>query len=268
MSQGPQHRSIAAHDRVNEIQRDHRQDEQRKKKFPRPAPRQQPFQPRADQSLQRHIEQQEQCNNNQHDRQHRRLRYRCSQSHGDEPADRGDRGKIREAIGEANDVERAEAQRKAQQSAKFKTRSEAGSKNGEELPENKNAPEKQSDPSGASLGKESISASEKCETEANHKDAAEHTDKHQAEQIEAITPLPQAISENAPAEPGDQPNLVKDPEGLRHISHESSSIWGRAAPSWPTMERKTCSSVVLLPASSETPARNSSSEPWATSLPL
>src|SRR5215470_886942 len=168
MSQGPQHRSITVHDRVYEIHRDHRQDEQRNKKFPRPAPRQQPFQPRADQSLQRHVEQQEQPQNEEHGRQHRRLRYRCSQSHGDEPADRGDRGKIREAIGEANDIEGAEAQRKAQQSAKFKTRSEASSKNGEELPENKNAPEKQSDPTGASFGKESIGASEKCETEADY----------------------------------------------------------------------------------------------------
>src|SRR5205807_6285793 len=118
------------------------------------------------------------------------------------------------------------------------------------------------------LGNKGIGARVKCKTESNHQDAAEDARENQAHQIEAIISLAQAIPQNSPAQSGDQPDLLEDADGLRHISHESSSSCGRSVPSSPTMERKICSSVVLFPASPDIPARNSSREPCATSLPL
>src|SRR6266852_3513886 len=116
--------------------------------------------------------------------------------------------------------------------------------------------------------KKSVPASIKCKTQSDHQNAADDTSKDKAEQIEKIAFLAEAVSQDSPAKSGNQTNLLENADGLRHISHESSSSCGRSVPSWPTIERKICSSVVVLPASPEIPARNSSSEPWATSRPL
>ena len=77
---------------------------------------------------------------------------------GNQPADRSKGGEIREAISEADDVERAEAQRKPKQRAKFKIRAEARYENRENLPEKKNSPEKQRHPLLAALRQKSVGA--------------------------------------------------------------------------------------------------------------
>ncbi len=118
------------------------------------------------------------------------------------------------------------------------------------------------------FGNRGISTAEKSETQSEHEDAAEDPKYNQAKKIETIAFPAQSVPEDAPAESGDQANLLENPDRAAYISHESSSRFGRSVPSWPTIERKISSSVVLLPASPEMPARNSSSEPCATSLPL
>ena len=71
----------------------------------------------------------------------------------------------------------------------------------------------------------------KCKTESNHQDAAEDARENQAHQIEAIIFLAQAVPQNSPPQPSDQPDLLEDADGLRHISHESSWSCGRSVPS-------------------------------------
>src|SRR5439155_1419738 len=117
------------------------------------------------------------------------------------------------------------------------------------------------------LANKGMGAGVKCKTESNHQDAAENACKNQSDQIETTILLAQAVAQYSPAKSRNQLDLLEDADGWGHISHESSSSCGRSAPSWPTIERKICSSVVLSPASPDIPARNSSSEPCATSRP-
>src|SRR5260370_37278414 len=79
---------------------------------------------------------------------------------------------------------------------------------------------------------------------------------------------PQIIVQEPPAQPSDEKYLFCNSGGLRDVSHASSSICARSVPLCPTIDKKTCSSVLLLPASPAKPARNSSSEPCATRRPV
>src|SRR5467141_1146604 len=123
-------------------------------------------------------------------------------------------------------------------------------------------------PLQAASRKGGVGARVKGNTQSEHHDAAEDARKDQTDKVEAIIPLAQAVPQNSPAKSGNQADLLENSDGVRHISHESSSSCGRSVPSWPTIERKICSSVVLLPASPEIPVRSSSSEPCATRRPL
>ena len=204
----------------------------------------------------------------QHGGQHDRVCHGRADDHGRQPADRGERCKIRESIGKADDVKCAQAKRKSQQSAKFKTNTEARRENGKELPEKKNSPEEQCNPAFASTRHKRICAKVKSDAETDHEQSGEDAGKNHSYQIPLIMFLAEIVSQNPPTKPGDEPDLFPNAWELSYISHDSSSSCGRWAPSWPTMERKICSSVVLLPSSPAIPARNSSSEPCATSRPL
>src|SRR5260370_26249813 len=66
-------RTVTVQQRGDEIQRNHRENEEREKQLPRPPPGQQPYQPGTDESLQRHVEQRKHANNQQHRVKHARL---------------------------------------------------------------------------------------------------------------------------------------------------------------------------------------------------
>ena len=256
-----QNRAVAPHDRLDEVQGNHRKNEQREKDLASSAPRQQSFEPRADKALQSHIQQQKKRDHQQHRGQNCRFRCHRAQGHGNKPTDGCKSGKIGQSVGQADHVKRGEIQRKTQQGPEFESCTESRSEYRKQLPENKNAPEKQTQQAQAAHGKKVIGTGEKSEAQPKHEEGAHHSNKNQADQIKAIAFPAETVAKQAPAQAGHQTNLGENPDGNSYISHESSSRWGRSVPSWPTMERKTCSSVVLPPASPEIPARSSSSEP-------
>src|SRR6266478_629342 len=105
-------RSVTLHQGRKKVQRNHGENEEAEEKFSCTAPGEQALQPRTDEPLERHVEQHEERNDQQHGRQH-------------------------------DDVEGAEAQREPKQGAELEIRPEAGYKNREYLPEEKNSPEKE-----------------------------------------------------------------------------------------------------------------------------
>src|SRR5882757_6844899 len=109
------------------------------------------------------------------------------------PRDRGERRKIGKRIRHPQDIESAEVQWKPQQRAKIKIRPKARHKNRENLPEKKNTPEKQCHPLQAALGKKSVCAGIEGKTQSDNQDAAEDTRKDQANQVEAVIFLEQAV---------------------------------------------------------------------------
>src|SRR5713101_4576218 len=110
----------------------------------------------------------------------------------------------------------------------------------------------------------------KIESERYAKDeyGAEESGNDESNQVPAIVFPAQAVAQDLPAKSGDKTDLSPQTGNSRYISHESSSSWGLSAPRWPTIERKICSSVVLVPSSPAIPARSSSREPCAASRPL
>src|SRR5260370_34624420 len=158
--------------------------------------------------------------------------------------------------------------RKSQKRSEIEISTRPGYKNRENLPEKKNPPKEQRHPLETALRKKGIGAGVKCETQSDHQDAAEDASDDHSDQVETIVFLAHAVAQNSPAKCGNLADLLEEVERLRYISHESSSSCGRSVPSWRTTDKQICSSVVLSPASTEIPARNSSREPWATSRPL
>src|SRR5882762_5617874 len=150
-------RAVALYERVDEIQGNHRENKQSQEDLAGPAPGQQFFQPRANQSFNRHIEQHEHGDDQNHGRQNARFSYGRSKGHGQKPADRRNRGKIGEPIGQTDDVKGAETQRKSQERPKLEARAKPGNKNREDLAEKKNAPKEQGHPARPALLKKEIS---------------------------------------------------------------------------------------------------------------
>src|SRR6516225_5814336 len=231
LSQRPQPPAVVAHSRFDEVHGHHCENEQSEKQLAGAAPREQPLKPRTNQPLQSHVEQQEQRRDQQHRGQYSWLRRRHAECHGSKPANRCHRGKIRQAVGQANDVKRGEIQRKTEHRAKFEAGPEPRSKNGKQLPEQENGPEQQSKPAEAAFRKKRIGTGEESDTQPHHEKSAENSEKDQAEKVETTGLLAQAVAKNAPAEPGNRPNLHQYSDGAGYISHESSSKRGRSVPS-------------------------------------
>ncbi len=117
------------------------------------------------------------------------------------------------------------------------------------------------------LFKQRLGHKEKPEGDANDKEQAEKTGKNQSDQIKAAVFVTYAVAQDPPAKPRDQSNLIGKAGAVTHVSHESSSICARSAPS-PTTERKISSRVRVRPSMLGTPARSCSIEPCATNWPL
>src|SRR5260221_2476982 len=164
-------------------------------------------------------------------------------------------------------VNPAKAQRETKQRAKIKRHSEARRDDRKDLPPQKNGPEKQAQPSSFVAGDKTIGALKQAEAHSNHERSGQQPDNDQPEQVQPVLFSPQTIVQHPPAQADDQSDLLQDSNRLRYVSHESSSICARSAPLCPTIDRKICSSVDLLPSSPAIPARNSSMEPCATSRP-
>ena len=240
----------------------------REKHFPSAAACQDAFEPGAYCALEREVHQQEKRADEQHGGQDGGIRHDCANGHGRHPTDGSERGKIRHSVSETDDVKRAQAERKPQQGAKFKAYAKPGRENGEELPEKKNSPEEQSNPAFSAVRQKGISTEIESDAKTEHEQPGENAGKNHSNQIPLIVFLAEIVPQDPPAEASDKPDLFPNARKMSYISHESSSSCGRWAPSWPTMERKICSRVVLLPSSPAIPARSSSSEPCATSRPL
>src|SRR6266700_1199060 len=224
-------RAVTVQQRGDEIQRNHRENEEREKQLPRPPPGQQPFQPGTDESLQRHVEQRKHANNQQHRGQHARLCDAGPDAHGEQPAQRCDRGEISDPIRQADDVERAEAQRETQQRSKLEIRSKTRDEDRKNLQEKKNAPEKQCHPARAAARNKGVRSSIERKAQSEDQIAAQDSGQDQPDQIEPVIFLAQAVSENSPAKSRNEPDLLEDAGGFCYISHESSSSCGRSVPS-------------------------------------
>src|SRR5712692_485464 len=136
-------RSVTLHQGRKKVQWNHGENKKSEEKFSCTAPGEQALQPRTDEPLERHVEQHEERNDQQHGRQHARLGDGSTGGHGKQPANRCERREIGEPIRQPDDVEGAEAQREPKQGAELEIRPEAGDKNREYLPEEKNSPEKE-----------------------------------------------------------------------------------------------------------------------------
>ena len=86
-----------------------------------------------------------------------------------------------------------ESQRKPQQRAELEICPKARYKHGEKLPEEKNSPEKQGHLLEAALGDKGVGAGIKGKTQSDDQDAREDARKDQADQVETIIPLAEAV---------------------------------------------------------------------------
>src|SRR6266852_4033836 len=131
--------------------------------------------------INRHVEEHKHCDDQTHGRQNARFSYRRSKRHGQEPADRRNRGKIGEPIGQTDDVKRAEAQRKSQKRTKLEARAKPRNKNREDLPEKEDAPEEQGHPVRPAFRKEEVRTTVKGKAQSENKNAADKTGKNKTD---------------------------------------------------------------------------------------
>ena len=88
--------------------------------------------------------------------------------HRHQPAYRGQRSKIRQAIGQPNQVKCSPAEGETQQGAKLEISAKARGEDRKRLPPKKNSPEKQRHPSGASLGDELLRPGVEAKAQTEH----------------------------------------------------------------------------------------------------
>src|SRR6266700_2632879 len=150
------------------------------------------------------------ANNQQQRGQHARLCDAGPDAHGEQPAQRCDRGEISDPIRQADDVERAEAQRETQQRSKLEIRSKTRDEDRKNLPEKKNAPEKQCHPARAAARKKGIRSSVGRKAQSEDQNAAQDSGQDQSDQIEAVIFLAQAVSEDSPAKSRNEPDLLEE----------------------------------------------------------
>src|SRR6266849_629686 len=274
---GKKPRAPALPNHSRTLQSHHRQNKQGHERFPGAALRQQPLEPHADHAVEYHVHRRKDSDDERCCREKFGTGKPNPAQQAQAPKERPQRCGISECIGHAEDVKRGQAQRKAQQAPEIKLHGERRHHHRKEMPGEKNSPEKKAEQIQAILCRNEIGAHGDARARTENEQGGEQTGDDKTNQLERRVALPQPAPEDRPAKPGDEQDLRGEACGAGYISHDSSSI-GRRPPSSPTMETKICSRVSFSPSAgasrrdsaedAATPARSSSSEPWATSRPL
>jgi len=162
--------------------------------FARATAREQALKPGAEQPLQSCVHHYEKHDDRENAWQKRGAGLASADRNCQQPADRSHSGKIGQAVCETDEIERREAKWKTQQRAKLKLCAESGHENVDHLPEKKNAPEKQEQPSEVIGRKRNISTPKESETQADHQDAANECRPDHPDQIQAAVFSPKTIA--------------------------------------------------------------------------
>src|SRR3989454_8335606 len=274
---GKKQRAPALPNHSRKLQSHHRQNKQGHKRFPGAALRQEPLEPHADHAVEYHVHRRKDSDDERRRGEQLGPGKPNPAQQAQAPKERPQRCGISESVGHAKDVKRGQAQRKAQQAPEIKLHGERRHHHREKMPGEKNSPEKKAEQIQAILCRNEIGAHGDARARAENEQGRKQAGDEKANQLDCGVALPEPAPEDRPAQARDEQDLCGEACGAGYISHDSSSI-GRRPPSSPTMETKICSRVSFSPsagasrrASAEdaaTPARSSSSEPWATSRPL
>src|SRR5262249_52982480 len=128
--------AVLLQDGVQELQRDHAQDEYREQHFLGAALRQYLFEPCPQETLDGGVESGEQQASQQHRRRYPGLRNDGAREHRAHPDDGGYGRGIRQAVNQSEHVESGKAQGKAQERPEGKLRRKAGEQDRKQLPPN------------------------------------------------------------------------------------------------------------------------------------
>src|SRR5262249_37893412 len=156
-------------------------------------------------------------------RKKRELRQASSDCNRHEPARSANRREIGEPVREANDIERAEAQRKAEQGSKFEWRAKARDKDRKSLPKNSDSPEEQQEPTEAAVRNREVRTPTEEPAQTDDEYPEKENGQDNSEQIKTRVPIANEVSQNTPAQFGNEADLSKETGTGRYVSHESSS---------------------------------------------